>query len=88
MKEKCQWNQLGFSGYWSCFLDFLHKTAAWNLKTAGEFIVTHNTTIYLFLLGAGKKHFPFCHRCLLCNCMKGTANFHGAVLLCASENVD
>lgn len=56
MNEKCQWNQLGFSSYWSCLLDFLHKTAAGNLKSAGEFIVAHNIIIiYLFLLAAGKE---------------------------------
>lgn len=86
MNEKCQWNRLGFSSYWSCFLDFLHKTAAGNLKSAGEFIVAQNTIIYLFLVGAGKEQVPFCHQCLPCK--KDAVDFHGAVLPCASEDVD
>lgn len=83
MKEKCQWNQLGFPGYWSWFLNFLQKTAAGSWESPEGFIVAHNAIIYLFWVGAGTERVPFRQQGLPWK--KGIEGFDGAR---ASEDVD
>lgn len=83
MKEKHQWNQLGFPGYWSWYLNFLQKTAAGSWESPRGFIVAHTVNIYLFWVGAGMERAPFHQQGLPWK--KGVEDFDGA---CASEDVD